>query len=63
MNVITGDKNTCHTYGYIDKEFLKNNIADFNQKFYVCGPEAFNDAIMNALKELGADASMLVFEK
>lgn len=49
--------------GFIDKEFLKKHIDDFDQPFYVCGPMPFNEAMMKYLKELGADPEALVFEE
>jgi len=65
INVIT-DEHTdqyINLDGFIDKEFLAEQIDDFDQPFYVCGPPAFNDAMMKYLKELGADPSELVFEE
>lgn len=47
----------------IDRNFLIENIADFNQHFYVCGPDSFVSNILTLLKELGADAESLIFEK
>lgn len=47
----------------IDKEFLTSVIDDFNQRFYVCGPPGFMDAVTEALKALGADPESLVFEQ
>ncbi len=49
--------------GRIDKEFLMQHVKDFSQHFYVCGPDAFTESILQALKELGANAEALVFEK
>ncbi|KFI22777.1 FAD-binding oxidoreductase [Nitrosococcus oceani] len=53
--------------GYDDQlitgEFLQQNIADFNQQFYTCGPPQFTKDINNALVELGANPNALVFEK
>jgi ferredoxin-NADP reductase len=62
-NVITKQKDPELPEGRIDKEFLKNNIKDFNQNFYVCGPPSFTSAIKKMLAELGAKADTLVFEK
>jgi len=65
INVIT-DEHTdqyINLDGFIDKEFLAEQIDDFDQPFYVCGPPAFNDAMMKYLKELGADPNELVFEE
>ena len=47
----------------IDKEFLSSKIKNFDQPFYVCGPMPFNEAMMDALKELGADPEALIFEE
>lgn len=66
INVITREEPTGnHIFldGEIDKAFLKSHIKDFSQAFYVCGPEAFNDSMMDALKELGADPDELIFEE
>jgi len=65
INVITDEPTEEHIFldGFIDKEFLANQIDDFDQPFYVCGPPAFNDAIMKYLKELGAEPDALVFEE
>lgn len=37
----------------INKEFLKQNITNFNQSFYLCGPGSFSEDIATALEELG----------
>jgi|25BtaG_2_1085352.scaffolds.fasta_scaffold01276_3 hypothetical protein len=66
INVITQEKPTGdHIFldGVIDKAFLKSQIEDFGQAFYVCGPDPFNKAIMAALEELGASPDALIFEK
>lgn len=65
INVITDEPTDEHIYldGFIDKKFLAKQIDDFSQPFYVCGPMPFNEAMMNYLKELGADPDALVFEE
>lgn len=65
INVITDEETDQYINldGFIDKEFLANQIDDFGQPFYVCGPPAFNDAMMKYLKELGANPDALVFEE
>jgi len=47
----------------IDQQFLTDYVTDFDQQFYVCGPPKFNEAVNAALKELGADPELLVFEQ
>jgi ferredoxin-NADP reductase len=62
-NVITKQKDPELRTGRFDKEFLKNNITDFSQNFYVCGPPSFTSSIKKMLTELGAKPDTLVFEK
>ncbi len=63
INIITQQPGTKHLKTKIDKDFLKKNITNFKQQFYVCGPDAFNTAILKNLEELGAHPDSLVFEK
>src|SRR5699024_5447967 len=65
LNVITDEPTDDYLFldGYIDKDFLKEHIDDFDQHFYVCGPGPFIDAMMDYLKDLGADPDGLVFEE
>lgn len=65
VSALTDKPSDGHLFldGYIDRDFLKSQIQDFNQPFYVCGPPPFNDAIMSHLKELGARPEGLIFEK
>ena len=44
-------------------EFLKEKISDFNQHFYVCGPDSFVEQIKGSLTELGAGPDAVVFEE
>lgn len=47
----------------IDKDFLKENITDLHQHFYVCGPDAFVQDISGYLLELGAPVQQVVIEQ
>lgn len=65
INAITDEPTDDHIFldGFIDKDFLNEQIDDFSQSFYVCGPGPFNDSMMDYLKELGANPEALVFEE
>ena len=63
INVITRQHSTEFYAGKIDKSFIKKHLAPLDGHFYVCGPDPFTEAILNILKELGANAQALVFEK
>jgi len=51
--ILTREKIEGYEYGRIDKDFLKEKIKDFNQKFYVCGPFEFVVQVKKDLIELG----------
>lgn len=53
--VITDQEDTKYTKAYLNKEFLKSNIEDFNSRFYVCGPPKMTEDIKESLEELGAN--------
>lgn len=63
INILSQEETPAYHHGKIDKAFLQQHITNFTQPFYVCGPDAFNTAILDALKELGANPEGLVFEK
>lgn len=70
VNVITQSAREIYvnpylTYikGFIDEEFLKRLITDLDQQFYVCGPPAFNVSMIKHLRNMGAQANSLTFEK
>src|SRR5699024_8191985 len=65
INVITDESTDRYIDydGFIDKALLADQIDDFDQPFYVCGPPPFMDAMLGYLEELGADPDGLVFEE
>lgn len=63
INVITRE----HVIGFvgkrIDRNFLIEKIQDFNQDFYVCGPEDFVSSVTSHLKDLGASPDSIIVEQ
>lgn len=47
----------------IDAAFLKRHVADFSQKFYLCGPDQMVKDMRGALEGLGASAEAVTWEK
>jgi len=47
----------------VDKDYLAGHIDDWQQYFYVCGPDSFVEDINAALKELGVRPEHLVYER
>ena len=62
MHVLTREGVVGFKGKRIDRKFLIENIADFSQHFYVCGPSDFVEDILRILKDLGASSDSLVFE-
>lgn len=56
INTTTEEHAEGYGYGRIDEAYLTDKIDDFNQEFYVCGPDQMIDAVQQALKNLGASA-------
>lgn len=61
--LLTREEHTGYDHGRIDKEFLRREIDDFDQNFYVCGPPDFVDSMKEVLGDLGASTDTLVFEE
>lgn len=59
----TGVDAPGYVHRRVDRAYLQEKISDFDQRFYVCGPPPFMEAIDAALRELGAQAESLVFER
>jgi ferredoxin-NADP reductase len=59
----TGAATPGYAHRRVDRAFLEETIRDFKQRFYVCGPPPFMDAVNDALAQLGASAESLVFER
>jgi ferredoxin-NADP reductase len=62
-HVLSREKVAGCFYGRINEAFLRSQISDFSQRFYVCGPGEMVKAINETLNSLGADPDGLVFEK
>lgn len=59
----TAEEFPGYAHRRLDKQYLAEQISDFDQPFYVCGPPGFMDAVNGALQELGAKPQQLVFEQ
>jgi propane monooxygenase reductase subunit len=60
---VTGDPKSRLLQERIDAGFLRAHIKDFEQNFYLCGPDAMVADLRTALEELGADVSSVTWER
>lgn len=63
IKLFTREKVMGFTNKRIDQKYLIENIADFSQHFYICGPEEFVASISGYLIALGAKVDEVVFEQ
>ena len=62
VNVLTQQGIVGYVGKRIDRNFLIENIVDFSQNFYVCGPDNLVKDIIRNLIDLGAKPETLIFE-
>lgn len=63
MKIFTKEKVIGFIERRITREMLVELVGDFDQQFYVCGPDSFVRDITGHLVSLGASADAVVFEK
>jgi ferredoxin-NADP reductase len=59
----TGVEAPGYAHRRVDRAYLEEHIREFAQRFYVCGPPPFMEAVNTALTDLGAQAESLLFER
>lgn len=52
-----------YVHGRIDARFLRHQISDFKQPFYICGPDEMVKDLTDILKGMGASPESVIFEK
>jgi ferredoxin-NADP reductase len=62
INILSDEKVDGYAYGMINEDFLKANIKNFQQQFYVCGPPPMMDAVLGQLKNLGVGENAITVE-
>ena len=60
---LTREEREGYEYGRIDENFIKKHVMDFNQEFYICGPDSFVASMREILQKLKAPSSEIIFEK
>ncbi|MDQ6756774.1 MAG: FAD-binding oxidoreductase [Bacteroidota bacterium] len=63
LTILTEENDKNFEHGRINEEYIKKNISNFQQHFYICGPDAFVKDISETLAKLGAATESVVFEK
>ena|SRR5688572_30845408 len=62
INILADEKIEGYGHGMINEEFLKKNVKNFKQQFYVCGPPPMMDAVRGQLNKLGVGENAITVE-
>jgi len=63
INILSDEELDGYAHGYINEEFLKANITDLKNKFYLCGPEPMMEVVEKQLSNLGVEAKSIIKEE
>jgi ferredoxin-NADP reductase len=63
INVITQQKSDKYYSQRIDEKLINQLVDNFNQYFYICGPDKFVEDIKGIVKNLGVKEDKIVIEK
>lgn len=56
INTITNENASGYDHRHIDEAYLKDMVHDFNQEFYICGPDPMIASVQQAIQNLGGTA-------
>ena len=62
INTLTRENSDIYDNRRIDRAFLMEKIKNFEQPFYICGPDLFVKEIHDTLIGLGANAETVIIE-
>ena len=57
------DKDSHYQNGIVNEDFLKSNIKNLDQYFYVCGPDSMIESIAGILEKMGVDKERVIREE
>ena len=60
---VTDDTQSGLLHDRIDDRFLKSHVKDWQQNFYLCGPDDMVKELRGTLKDLGASVDNVTWEK
>ncbi len=62
INILSEEKVEGYAHGQITREFIKANVPDINQRFYLCGPPPMMVAVEKQLAELHVNQKSIIKE-
>ncbi len=62
INILSDEEIDGYHYGRVTEAFLKTNVSDLGQQFYICGPPTMIEDVEKQLINLGADKNKITKE-
>lgn len=62
INILSEEKQDDFHHGIVTKDFLKKNMNEQAENFYVCGPEPMMEAVIEQLTDLGITQKSIIKE-
>ncbi|MBU2556205.1 MAG: flavodoxin reductase [Bacteroidetes bacterium] len=62
INILSEENHDDFQHGTVTKDFLKKNMNERAENFYVCGPEPMNEAVIEQLTDLGITQKSIIKE-
>jgi ferredoxin-NADP reductase len=62
INILSEEKTKDYQHGFINEDFLRSKITDYNQRFYLCGPPAMIESVLVQLAHLGVSKASIIME-
>ncbi|MAZ19081.1 MAG: flavodoxin reductase [Ahrensia sp.] len=62
-HILSQEDKSGYDFGRIDRAYLEKVIEDFDQTFYICGPDQMVEDLKGILDDFGAKPEGLVFEE
>lgn len=62
INILSDEQVAGYAHGFITEDFLRENISDFNQQFYVCGPPPMVEMVLKQLNNLSVGKGAITIE-
>ncbi len=63
INILSEEKDSHYPNGIMNEDFLKSNVKNLDQYFYVCGPDPMIESIAGILEKMGVDKQKIVREQ
>jgi ferredoxin-NADP reductase len=63
INTLTDEPGSRYDNRRIDEAYLRENVTDLSQYFYICGPDPMIESISNDLQKIGVAKDKIVVEE